>query len=111
MNKIAEFCGPTGEQGRRIEDSPFFNPPKVIVIDGLLAFVPEGLTAEQYQEWYRRMLAANHTVVEMRKELGIGKGEIEADRTPEPAGMGVKVGKWFENVIDRMCKIVCWLWH
>lgn len=52
--------------GGKVEESPFFKPPKVIVMGGLVAFVPRGLTEEQYQEWYRRMMAANYIVAEIR---------------------------------------------
>ncbi len=111
MNRILELKGfrgnaggsrgPTGEQGRRIEDSPFFKPPKTVMIGEMIAFVPEGLTDEQYWEWYGRMLSASHVVVGMR----------ERNMTPEYVKMGVNVEKWFGNVIDRICKIVYRLWH
>lgn len=108
MSATGRTTGPAGIQGENIEDSPFFDPPRAIMLGGLVAFVPRGLTEEQYQEWYSRMTAANCTILEFRRELNVAKGE---DMAPESVGMGVKVKEWFENVRDWMCRVACRFWY
>ena len=110
---MGEEYGPTGQQGGNIEDSPFFKPPKAVLLGGLLAFVPEGLTKAQYEEWLRRMTAANQTVMDFRGRLKAANGEVKIDVPvqkvnrdgirPERVRMGVKVKRWIRNVLDGMC--------
>jgi hypothetical protein len=103
--------GPTGKQGGKIEDSPFFKPPRAIMLGGLVAFVPMGLTEEQYEEWYRRMTNANHVILGMREELHGVKRELDLESLPEPEGMGVDFGVWLRKRVDKICGYVSRFWY
>ena len=109
--KMGEEYGPTGQQGGNIEDSPFFKPPKAVLLGGLLAFVPEGLTKAQYEEWVRRMTAANQTVMDFRGRLKVANGEVKIHIPVQKEGMGVKVKRWIRNVLDGMCCFACGFWY
>ena len=110
MNMGEEY-GPTGKTGVGIEDSPFFKPPETIRLGGLLAFVPRGLTKEQYREWYRRMEVANQAIVDSRGKLKVANGEVKIDVPVRKEGMGIKVNGWIRNAIDGMCCFVCGFWY
>ena len=109
--KMGEEYGPTGQQGGNIEDSPFFKPPEAVLLGVLLAFVPKGLTEEQYEEWVRRMTAANQTIMDFRGRLKVADGEVKIEVPVRKEGMGVKVKGWIRNAIDGMCCFVCGFWY
>ena len=76
------------------------------MLGGLLAFVPEGLTKAQYEEWLRRMTAANQTIMDFRGRLRVADGEVKIEVPVQKEGMGVKVKGWIRNAIDGSgCRI------
>ena len=109
--KMGEEYGPTGQQGGNIEDSPFFKPPETIRLGGLRAFVPRGLTKEQYREWYRRMTVANQIIMDFRGELNVANSVVKIEVPVRKEGMGVKVKGWVWNVIDGICCFACGFWY